>query len=201
MGVRGGAIRAFPLLETELKNRNIVENMKSVAQFRLIGFVLAMTVHLPVRHSHCARARFTVLVSCSRELAVRLCSIAWPNLGVDSSAVGLYCVTIPWFTSSYDSRHFAACCCLLLNADIAARQWLLIAVSHAVLYCVKRSQSESIAMQPQVWNIHWKCETERNQSWVNSLIQRGPTTFYLRAILQKRDNLRAIPIKWCGPFQ
>jgi len=26
---------------------------------------------------------------------------------------------------------------------------------------------------------------------VNSLIQRGPTTFYVRAILQKRDNLRA----------
>jgi len=35
-------------------------------------------------------------------------------------------------------------------ADIVARQWLLIAVSHAALYCVKRNQSESIAMQPQV---------------------------------------------------
>jgi len=31
--------------------------------------------------------------------------------------------------------------------------------------------------------------------WVNSFIQRGPTTFYLRAILQKRDNLRAISNK------
>jgi len=45
-----------------------------------------------------------------------------------------------------------------LNADIladnAARQCLLITVSHVVLYCVKRSQSESTAMQPQVWNIH-----------------------------------------------
>jgi len=30
---------------------------------------------------------------------------------------------------------------------------------------------------------------------VNSLIQRGPTTFYLRAILQKRDNLRAVSNK------
>jgi len=28
-------------------------------------------------------------------------------------------------------------------------------------------------------------------AWVNSLIQRGPTTFYLRAIAQKSDNLRA----------
>jgi len=30
---------------------------------------------------------------------------------------------------------------------------------------------------------------------VNSFILRGPTTFYLRAILQKRDNLRAISNK------
>jgi len=66
-------------------------------------------------------------------------------MGVDSSAVGFYCETITWFISSYDSRRFAACCCLLLNADTLtnnpARQWLLIAVRHAVLYCVKRSQS------------------------------------------------------------
>jgi len=74
--------------------------MKSVAQFRLINIILAITVYWPVRQSHCTRARFTVLVSCSKELAVHLCSIAWPNLGADSSAVGLYCVTIPWFTSS-----------------------------------------------------------------------------------------------------
>jgi len=34
---------------------------------------------------------------------------------------------------------------------------------------------------------------------VKSLIQRGPITFYLQAILQKRDNLRAISfaIKFC----
>ena len=80
---------------------------------------------------------------------------------------GLYCVTITWFTSSYDSRRFATCCCLLLNlnadilADSAAGQWLLTAVSHVVLYCVKRRQSESIAMQPQVWNIHCWCSVSR----------------------------------------
>ena len=123
MGVRGGGGgqngHLLPL-ETELNNQNFLENMKSVAQFRLIDFILAMTLHLPVRHSHCARARFAVLVSCSRELAVHFCCISWPNLGADSSAVGLYCVTIPWFTLSYDSRRFAACCCLLFNADILA---------------------------------------------------------------------------------
>jgi len=145
MGVHRGRNGHLPPLESEPKYKNFLENMKSVAQFRLIDFILAMTVYWPVRHSHCTRARFTVLVPCSRELAVHLCSIAWRNLGADSSAVGLYCMTIPWFTSSYDRRRFAACCCLLLNADILAysaeRQWLLIliAVSHVVLYCVKRS--------------------------------------------------------------
>jgi len=86
----------------------------------------------------------------------------------------------------------------VLNADIladnAARQWLLIAVSHAVLYCVERSQSESIAMQPQVWNIHCWCSVKLSVTnvpeWI-ALIQCGPTIFYLRAISQKRDNLRA----------
>jgi len=39
-------------------------------------------------------------------------------------------------------------------ADNAARQWLLIAVSHVVLCCVERSQNGSIAMHQQVWNIH-----------------------------------------------
>ena len=73
--------------------------------------ILAMTVYLPVRHLH---SRFTVLVSCSGELVVYLCSSGWPNLEADSS-VGLYCVTMTYFTSSYNSRRFAACGCLLLN--------------------------------------------------------------------------------------
>jgi len=48
-------------------------------------------------------------------------------------------------------------------------------------------------MQPQVWNIHCKCETECDQcAWVNSLIQRGATTFYLRVISQN--------VILCGPL-
>ena len=37
-------------------------------------------------------------------------------------------------------------------AGNAARQWLLIAERHIVLYCVKKSTSESVAILPQVWN-------------------------------------------------
>jgi len=49
--------------------------LASAAQFRLIDLFLAITVYCPVRHSHCARARFNVLVSCSAELAVHLCPL------------------------------------------------------------------------------------------------------------------------------
>jgi len=77
-----------------------------------------------------------------------------PHLGADSSAVGLYWVTVTCLSS--DSRCFATCCCLLLKwtqtSDNAARQWPVIVVSHVVLYCMKRSQSECI--HPQVWNIY-----------------------------------------------
>jgi len=34
-----------------------------------------MAVYLPVRHPHCTRARFTILVSCSDELAVHSCPL------------------------------------------------------------------------------------------------------------------------------
>jgi len=74
MGVRReGQNGHLPPLEIESRNQNFLENVKSVAQFRLIDFILAMTVYLPVRHSHCTRVTFTVLVSCSGEFAVRLC--------------------------------------------------------------------------------------------------------------------------------
>jgi len=49
--------------------------LTSAAQFRLIDVFLAITIYLPVRHSHGKRARFTVLVSCSAELAVHWCPL------------------------------------------------------------------------------------------------------------------------------
>jgi len=45
----------LPTLEIGSKNQNFLENMQSAAQFRLIDLILAMTVYLPVRHSHCRR--------------------------------------------------------------------------------------------------------------------------------------------------
>jgi len=110
--------------------------MKSAAQFPVNDLILAMTSYLPVRHSHCTKTRFTVLVSWSGELAVRLCSIAWPTLGADFSAVGHYCVTITWFTSSYDSRRFTSCCCWTqVSWQIVQRDVTADSGSHVVLYC------------------------------------------------------------------
>jgi len=62
-------------LVTGTKNQNVIENLTSAAQLLLIDLILAITVYLPVRHSHCARARFTVLLSCSAELAVHSCPL------------------------------------------------------------------------------------------------------------------------------
>jgi len=47
------------------------------SRFRLIDLFLAIAVYLPVQHSHCERARFTVLVSCSAELAVHSCPLLY----------------------------------------------------------------------------------------------------------------------------
>ena len=81
-----------------------------------------MTVYLPVRHSHCTRARFTILVPCSSELAG---STAWPNVGADSSAVGLYCCAV---ARRLKSRHpFVPAAQQLIsfsdNNNIRAAQW------------------------------------------------------------------------------
>jgi len=51
--------------------------LTSAAQFRLIDLFLAITVYLPVRHSHGTRASFNVLVSCSAKLAVHSCPLLY----------------------------------------------------------------------------------------------------------------------------
>jgi len=74
-------------------------------------------------------------------------------------------------TSSY-GRCFAACDCWTQTslAGNAAKQWLLIEVSHAVLYCVKISMSEAVAMPPQVWKIHcyWEPEWIAQSNYVDA---------------------------------
>jgi len=91
MGVhRGIRTGIFPSLEIGTKNQNFPENVTSAAPFRLIYLFLAMTVYQPVRNSGCTRARFTVLVSCSAELAVYSCPVLCPQRQVAKLASGLF---------------------------------------------------------------------------------------------------------------
>jgi len=109
-------------LQRRYKNQNFLENLTSAAQFRVIDFFLAMTVYLPIWHSHCTRARFTVLASCSGELTVHSCPLLSLQSQVTKLASGFfYCwsslcnnfmaTNFLMFTSSYDIRRFAACAC------------------------------------------------------------------------------------------
>jgi len=93
----------------------------SGAQFRSIDLILAMTVYLPVWHSHCRRVKCTVLVLCSGELAVDSCPLLCLQVQVAKVTSGLcYCwsslcnnnmETNLLFISSYDIRRFVACDC------------------------------------------------------------------------------------------
>ena len=115
----------------------------------LTELILAMPLYIPVWHSHCARASFTVLVSCSDELCTvhscpRIClqgQVAklgteinfilrnyCETLGQNCSTIGLYCVAITWqpilqmFASSCGNRCFAACDCWT-QASWQVMQW------------------------------------------------------------------------------
>jgi len=50
MGVRngGGQTDISPPLEIGSKKEKFLENVKSAVQFRLVGFILAMAVFLPI---------------------------------------------------------------------------------------------------------------------------------------------------------
>ena len=125
MGVRRGHKTGIcPPLEIWTKNQNFLENLKSELNFRLIDLTTALTVYwlVPVWHSHCTRATFTVLVSCSDELAVHSCSLFFLQRQVAKLASGLfYCwsllrnynmaTDLQRFTSSNGRRRFSACDC------------------------------------------------------------------------------------------
>ena len=63
------------------------------------------------------------------------------------------------FTLHYGSRRFVAWDCWTYTSwQVMQRDSdMLIVVSHVRLYFVKRSTSDSIAMLPQVWTIHYIC--------------------------------------------
>jgi len=102
MGVRKGWNGHLLHTEIEIRDQKCLEILKSTASIsRITDLILAMTVYLPVWHSHCTSVRFTVLVSCSDEFAVHSCSLFClerqvRKLWTDCSTVGVYCVTIPW---------------------------------------------------------------------------------------------------------
>jgi len=88
--------------------------------------MLAMTVYLPVWHSHCTRSRFRVMVSCSGKLAVHSCTLLYLQRRVAKLASRLfYCryllcnnsmaTNLQRFTSCFGSGR----CVALLNADLA----------------------------------------------------------------------------------
>ena len=141
---QGGQTSICPCQLESGTTNHFLENLTSAAQFRLIGLFLAMTLYLPIRDSHCTRARFIFLVSCSGELAVHSFALLCLQRQVSKLAIGLfYCwsllrnnnmaTNLLTFTSSYDIRRFAAPRMSLVSADIlagnASRLWLLIAVS------------------------------------------------------------------------
>ena len=144
------------------------KKLKWASHFRLTYLILAMTAFLPVWNSHCTRVRFTVTMSCSDGLAIHSCLFLCLQRRLVKVASGLFCslsllrnttvaTNLQRFTSYYGSRRFVAWDCRT-QASWQAMQRdsdMLIAVSHVHLYCVKRSISESIAMLPQVWKIHY----------------------------------------------
>ena len=69
MGVRRWGKTSFSPPELGL------ENLKSASRFRLIDLILAITLYLPVWHSHCTKSSFTVLVWCIDELPVHSCPL------------------------------------------------------------------------------------------------------------------------------
>jgi len=60
----GGKTGICPPLEIGTKNQKFLEHLKLAAKFRLLHFIVAMTVYLPAWHRHCTRAWFTVLPWC-----------------------------------------------------------------------------------------------------------------------------------------
>ena len=87
---QGGVNGHLPPLEIVSKNEKFLENLKLAAKFLLIHLIAATTVYLPVWH--CTRARFTVLVSYSDEIAVRSCPLLCLQMQVAKLASRLlYC--------------------------------------------------------------------------------------------------------------
>jgi len=157
-----------PPLEIGIKNQIFLEKTEVGIFIPIFWFDSCNDSFLPVWNSHRTRVRFTVIVSCSDEFAVHSCHLLYLQRWVTKVASGLfYCwsslrnnnleTNLQRFNLYSGSRRFVAWDCWthaswqLMQRDSD----MLIAVSYVHLYFVKRSMSESTAMQPQVWKIRY----------------------------------------------
>ena len=165
MGVRRGTKREFATQEIGIKNQIFLEKSEvgiliQINWFDSCNGSLFTGMKLT---SHCTRVRFTVIVSCSDELAVHTCLFlclqrrivkvsswlfhGWSLLRNNNMATNLQRFTL------YDgSRRFVAWDCWTHTSWQLMQQDsdMMIGVSHVHLNFVKRSMSESAAMLPQV---------------------------------------------------
>ena len=131
-------------------------------------------------------------------LAVHSCTLLRLHWWVVKVASGLFhcwsllsnnnmATNLQKFTLYCGSRRFVSWDCWTYTSwQVMQRDSdMLIAVSHAHLYFAKRSMSESIAMLPQVWKIHYKCECDQ-YAWVSNYICAGFFSFNtkLRGLLE-----------------
>jgi len=157
----------LPCLEIGIKNQMFLEKPDVGILIPINWFDSCNDSFLPVWNSHCTRVRFTVLVSCSEELAVHSCPLLCLQRWVAKVASGLfYCwcllrnnhmsTNLQNFALYCGSRRFVPWDCRTYTSwQVVQRDSdTLIVVNHVHLCFVKRSISESIAMLPQVWKIH-----------------------------------------------
>ena len=134
-----------------------------------------MTDFLLLWNSHCTRVRFTVIVCGSDELAIHSYPLLCLQRRVAKVTSGFfYCwsllrnnnmaTNLQRFTLHYGSRRFVAWDCWTYTSWQVMQRGsdMLMVVSHVRLYFVKRSMSDSIAMLPQVWTIHYICASMTN---------------------------------------
>jgi len=121
MGVRRRRKSGILSLEIGIKNEIFLEKPEVGILIPINWFNSCNDSFLLVWNSHCSRVRFTVIVSCSDELAVLSCPSCACRGGLrksreDCSAVGLYCVTnmatnLQRFTLYYGGRGFVVWDC------------------------------------------------------------------------------------------
>jgi len=165
MSAKGGPVFTFslswgedhsllPRLEIGIKNQIFLEKPEVGILNPINWFDSCNGSFLPVWNSHCTRVRFTVIVSCSDELAVHSCPLLFLQRWVAKVASGLfYCwsllrnnnmaTNLENFTLYYGSRRFVPWDCWTQTSwQVVQRDSdTLIVVSQVHLYFVKRSIS------------------------------------------------------------